>query len=273
MDIVVTDLDGTLLNEETYSFEDALPAITLLKKKSIPLVFCTSKTRSEVEFWRKKVGNNDPFVIENGAAVYIPVGCFAFPVANSRRREGYDVMQLGTEYLDLVTSLQKATAESDCRVRGFHDMSMSEVSELCGLSPELAELAKQREFDEPFVVLDPDREAALVAAIRRAGRNFTRGGRFCHITGNNDKARAVQCLLDLYRCVDPRLRTIGLGDGLNDVPLLNSVDVPVLIRGRWLDRLREAVPNGKPTSSPGPMGWNEAITALLGEPEGAKHYR
>lgn len=271
--IVVTDLDGTLLDEETYSFEDALPAITLLKNKSVPLVFCSSKTRSEVEFWRKKIGNNDPFVIENGAAVYIPAGCFGFPVANSRRRGGYDVLQLGTEYFELVTSLQKASAQSKCRVRGFHQMSTSEVSELCGLSPEVAELAKEREFDEPFVILDPDREAELVAAIEAAGKHFTRGGRFCHIVGNNDKGLALQHLLELYRRVDPRLCTIGLGDGSNDIPLLNSVNWPILIRGRWLDRLQAAVPNGRPTRSQGPAGWSEAITAILGEPGTANVHR
>ncbi len=266
MDIVITDLDGTVLDEETYSFEEARPAITLLKSKSIPLVFCTSKTRREVEFWRRKVGNSDPFVAENGAAVYIPAGCFALPVANSRRMGEYDVVQLGTEYVELVTALQKASAESGCRVRGFHQMSTSEVSELCGLSPKLAEFAKEREFDEPFVILDPERETALLAAIQSAGKYFTRGGRFCHITGNNDKARAVQCLLGLYRYAHPGLRAIGLGDGPNDVPLLKSVDLPILMRSRWLRTLQAAVPNGRPTTSPGPKGWNQAIMAILGSP-------
>ena len=37
--LVFTDLDGTLLEYETYSFERALPAIRALKEKNIPLIF------------------------------------------------------------------------------------------------------------------------------------------------------------------------------------------------------------------------------------------
>jgi mannosyl-3-phosphoglycerate phosphatase len=263
MDIVVTDLDGTLLDEETYSFEAARPGLAVLKSRMIPLVFCTSKTRSEVEYWRNSIGNGDPFIVENGAAVYIPEGHFEFPIPGARHRGAYDVLQLGTEYAELVSTLENASVESACRIRGFHEMTAAEVSALCGLGPELAEMAKRREFDEPFVVLDPERERELVAAIERAGKQFTRGGRFCHITGNNDKALALRRLLELYRRLDPGLRTVGLGDGLNDARMLNAVDVAILIRSRGIDRLQAAVPQGKPTVLPGPAGWNEAITALM----------
>jgi mannosyl-3-phosphoglycerate phosphatase len=266
MDIVFSDLDGTLLDQETYSFEKALPGVALLKSRSVPLIFCTSKTRSEVEYWRTQIGNSDPFIVENGGAVYIPVDCFAFSIPGAPRRREYQVVQLGTEYSELVTLLQEASARSECGVRGFHQMTTLEISALCGLDPQLAELAQQREFDEPFVILDPDKEEGLVAAIDAAGMHFARGGRFCHIVGNNDKALAVQYLLQFYRRTDPPLRTIGLGDGLNDAALLNSVDLPILINSPWLERLQAAVPNGRPTASSGPMGWNEAITAIFGEP-------
>jgi HAD superfamily hydrolase (TIGR01484 family) len=46
--LVFTDLDGTLLDHHTYSFEPALPALNSLKEKNIPLIICTSKTRAEI---------------------------------------------------------------------------------------------------------------------------------------------------------------------------------------------------------------------------------
>ncbi len=264
MDVVFSDLDGTLLDAETYSYEGAAAGMALLRSRAVPLVLCTSKTRSEVEYWRERMGNRDPFVVENGGAVYLPAGYFGVSQRESRRRGDYQVWQSGTEYAELVQALEEASAKAGCRVRGFHQMAAGEVGALCGLSPAHAQLAKEREFDEPFVILDPEREGALAAAIEAAGRHYTRGGRFGHIMGNNDKAAAVRTLVEGYRELDPRVRTIGLGDGLNDASFLNVVDVPVLIRSAGLERLQAAVPRGQATALPGPLGWSEAIRSLFG---------
>lgn len=64
--VIFTDLDGTLLDKNSYSFAPARPALILLKKKDIPLIFCTSKTRAEIELYRRKIENSDPFISENG---------------------------------------------------------------------------------------------------------------------------------------------------------------------------------------------------------------
>ncbi|MCC7498084.1 MAG: HAD-IIB family hydrolase [Bryobacterales bacterium] len=262
MDVVVSDLDGTLLDHHTYSFQAALPALRLLREKKVPLVLSSSKTRSEMEHWRTLIGSSDPFIAENGGCVYVPEGYFPFAVPAAQTRGGYHLLELGTGYAELVESLQAASARSGCRVRGFHQMDAEEISTLCGLAPEIARLARQREFDEPFVVLDPEREQALVDAIEGAGKRCTRGGRFLHIVGDNDKAAALERLIGLYRRLDPEVRTIGLGDGLNDIPFLKMANVAYLIHTPWIDRMQRAVPPGRATANPGPAGWCEAILEL-----------
>lgn len=74
--IIITDLDGTLLHPKTYSFEKAMPALRLIKEMGIPLVFCSSKTRTEVEVWRQRLENSHPFISENGGGIFIPDGYF-----------------------------------------------------------------------------------------------------------------------------------------------------------------------------------------------------
>ena len=76
--IIFTDLDGTLLDHNTYSFKKAFPALRIIKKKKIPLIICTSKTKGEIEHYRKKLKNNHPFVSENGGAIFIPKDYFDF---------------------------------------------------------------------------------------------------------------------------------------------------------------------------------------------------
>jgi mannosyl-3-phosphoglycerate phosphatase len=264
MDVIFTDLDGTLLDRDTYSWEAARPALDRLRRQGVPWVLVTSKTRAEVEFLRRDLDHEHPFIVENGGAVFVPLGYFPFAVSAGKRRNSYDVIELGMPYQRLVADLQRASQTSHCRVRGFHEMTPEEVATLCGLPLQQAVLAKEREYDEPFVVLDQDRAEALAAAIEDLGCRSTRGGRFWHILGASDKALAVEALSALFTQWNPPVRTIGLGDGLNDASFLNVVAAPVLILSAQAAELKVRVPRGVVTGRPGPEGWNEAVLALIG---------
>ncbi len=223
----------------------------------------TSKTRAEVEFLRTQLGNNHPYIVENGGAAYIPRGYFPGSISTGELRDGHHVLEWGTPYQELVASLEQASKASRCRVRGFHEMPPDEIAGLCGFPLEEAVLAKQREYDEPFVVLDPYRFDALVAAIEEQGRKWTRGGRFWHILGSNDKALAVKAVAEVFVQVCGPVVTIGLGDGLNDASFLNAVAAPILIRSAQSSELQTRVPRGLLTDRPGPAGWNDALLAMI----------
>jgi mannosyl-3-phosphoglycerate phosphatase len=264
MDAIFTDLDGTLLDRDTYGWEAARPALDRLRRQGVPWVLVTSKTRAEVEFLRRRLENEHPFIVENGGAAFVPLGYFPFDVSGAKRRSSYEVIEWGTPYQRLVADLQRASQSSQCRVRGFHEMTPEDVARLCDLPLRQAVLAKEREYDEPFVVLDPDRAGALAAAIEDLGRRSTRGGRFWHILGASDKALAVEAISALFARWNPPVRSIGLGDGLNDASFLNVVDAPVIIRSAQAAELKRRVPRGVVTERPGPEGWNEAVLALIG---------
>jgi mannosyl-3-phosphoglycerate phosphatase len=74
--LVFTDMDGTLLDHHTYSFEAAKPALSALESKSIPVIPTTSKTFAELQPLRERIGLDGPFIVENGAAIFIPHGFF-----------------------------------------------------------------------------------------------------------------------------------------------------------------------------------------------------
>lgn len=264
MDLIFTDLDGTLLDRDTYSWEAARPALDWLRRRRIPWVPVTSKTRAEVEYWRRHLAHEHPFIVENGGAAFVPFGYFPMAVGGGKRSGEYEVIEWGTPYENLAADLRKAAQNSGCQVRGFHEMSVDEVASLCELPIEQAVLAKRREYDEAFLILDPDRASALSAAIEDLGRRSTRGGRFWHIVGANDKAQAVEVLAALFARGNAPLRTIGLGDGLNDASFLNVVTAPVVIRSPQAAELKASVPRGFVTHRPGPEGWNEAVLALTG---------
>lgn len=101
--------------------------------------------------------------------------------------------------------------------------------------------------------------------VNRYGLRITEGGRFYHLTGHNDKGRAVRLLWKLYRLKFGRIITIGLGDSANDWPMLEAVDYPVLVARP--DGLHSKLPPGLKnvyrTRKPGPQGWAEALEYFL----------
>lgn len=259
--IIFSDLDGTLLDETSYSFKDALPALNLIQARAIPLVLCSSKTRAEIEACRLDMHNSHPFISENGGGIFIPPGYFSAPI-EAATHDGYQLITLGSPYAEIRSRLVALRDQLGARVRGFADMTAEEVAELTGLSCDAACLAKQRDFDEPFV-FDGAPDERFLQAIENAGLGWTQG-RIFHILGKHDKGRAVETLKTLYEHEYGDISSIGLGDSLNDLPLLQAVDRPVLIRhqdGSYDSRIDMA--GLVKTQHPGPQGWNETVLSLL----------
>ena len=141
-------------------------------------------------------------------------------------------------------------------------MTVEEVGESCGIPPEQARKAREREYDEAFEILGGEEER-LVAAIERRGKRWTRGGRFHHVLGNSDKGLCVDLASRLYRKVFGEVRTAGLGDGMNDAAFLKVVDTPVILRSAASTRLQSLIPRARVTDHPGPRGWNQAVLDIL----------
>ena len=71
--VIFTDLDGTLLDHDTYSAEEARSVLEKVTGKGIPVIPATSKTYSEVVEFRDSMNLKHAFIVENGAALYVPM--------------------------------------------------------------------------------------------------------------------------------------------------------------------------------------------------------
>jgi mannosyl-3-phosphoglycerate phosphatase len=262
--IIYTDLDGTLLDHETYSWEAAKPALTEIRDRKIPLVLCSSKTRAELEPLRSDLGIHDPFITENGGGIYIPLEYFPQAIPESRRTDEYHLIELGTAYRELRSAFEAIRKETGVPMTGYGDMNEKEVARRTGLSQAEAVRAKQREYDEPFVIeADEKDHVRVLEAIRSSGLEWTKGGRFYHLSGSHDKGRAAARLTPLYREIYRRITTVGLGEGPNDLSLLRIVEHPVLIQRKDGTYLEAELQNADRPEGIGPMGWNLAVLALI----------
>jgi mannosyl-3-phosphoglycerate phosphatase len=266
--IIFTDLDGTLLDRH-YSFKEALPALHVVKKRNIPLVLCSSKTRVEIERTREKLDNDDPFISENGGGIFVPRGYFKFRIPESQFQidedEKYLVIKLGASYDLLRNALEELRSEK-FDVKGFGDMTVKEVSELTGLKLSDARLARERDFDEPFVFVGKESFVnKLKRRIRAKGFNYTQG-EFLHIMGDSDKGRAVETVKGLYSKIRKRIMTVALGDSPNDIEMLRCVDYPVVVQkadGSYHPQVVKEVKGIVKADGIGPEGWNRAVMTVL----------
>lgn len=265
--MVFTDLDGTLLDHHTYSWQMARPGLKIIQQKQIPLIFTTSKTLAEAGKLQGEMGIHHPIIFENGSGIAAPEAYFReFPT--DRQWGEFRVWLLGPDYPAILNTLKELRQKYGYRFRGFSDCSDEEVAQLTGLSVEMAQLARQRCSSEPILWEDKDKKWILFAEqLSRRGLRLVRGGRFWHVLGNQTgKGRAARLLKSVYQQNWPHLnwRTIGIGDSPNDLELLQVVDVPVLVQrpdGQYIP-VPQAIAVIKPPGI-GPEGWKWAIIHLF----------
>ena len=85
--IVFADLDGSLLNDK-YEYDQIEPILHHLLSLNVSIVFASSKTRKEIDYYRNKWRITDPFIVENGSAILIPESYFGINYEFTRQVKG-----------------------------------------------------------------------------------------------------------------------------------------------------------------------------------------
>jgi mannosyl-3-phosphoglycerate phosphatase len=264
--MVLTDLDGTLLDSNTYGWEEAQPALDQCRTLGIPIILVSSKTRAEMELLHRNMSLSAPFISENGGGIFFPSENVKEPPPQAFFDKGLWKWSLGVSYDALIQGFREIRDELGWDLRGFSDMSIEEISDLTGLNKNAARLAAMREYDEPFIaskVQTFDKAAILEAAAKR-GLSVTMGGRFFHLQGKNDKGQAMDRVISWYKQNHQRIITIALGDSPNDFSMLERADFPVLIRSqKEFPEIKELIPRLRVSCEMGPKGWSSVMLDFL----------
>jgi mannosyl-3-phosphoglycerate phosphatase len=259
--VVFTDLDGTLLDHDDYSYEAALPALQLLTRFDIPLILTSSKTKSEMLALRTELNNHHPFVVENGGAVYYPAGYF-----ESRAGSRLSSKTFGKPYAEVIDIVNRLRTDLTLNFSGFNDWTVDEIVAHTGLSVEDAGNAKQRDCGEPILWFDDEQKLQVFKSrLAEYELRLLKGGRFHHVTGTYDKASAVEWLMEAYQARDEcTVVSAALGDAGNDLEMLKSVDHAMVIPHKDGSRLElDGAHDVYYASRPGPSGWCEAVRNLV----------
>lgn len=265
--LLFTDLDGSLLDHYSYDWSPARPWLGRLKRLGVPVIPVTSKTRSEIVPLRRDMELTDtPFVAENGAVVGLPPAWCHARLDREVGPDGLVIKTLGVDIGFIRKRLSVWRERLGCAFTCMSEMPLEELVDFTGLSEHEARLARMREGSEPLVWQD---DAAAFAAFREGlvgdGLRLIQGGRFWHVTGESHKGNAVAWLIERHRALRGRRpQTLALGDGPNDVPMLEAVDQAVLIRGCHGLEVSPAQPALYRSEASGPAGWAEGVAHWWG---------
>jgi mannosyl-3-phosphoglycerate phosphatase len=247
--IIFTDLDGTLLDFDTYRpAKNAVELLSNLDQAGVRVVPATSKTAAEVRPLMAELGLPGPAVVEGGGVL--------------ARSDGVDQL-MGAPRADLIGILERLQNEA-WPVRGMSQMSVGEVVELTGLSTDGARRAMIRQASEPFIFtheMPSEKLDELARTIAQVEAGVVRGGRFWHLLGAGvDKGGGVRVVVESGIGGD-RPATAAVGDAWNDLAMFEAVDHAYLLGNEVASA---DVPAGVVRiGESGPEGFSKAVHRVL----------
>ncbi len=260
--IIFTDLDGTLLDHDSYSYDAAKPALDYIRIHSIPLIFTSSKTAIEIEELCKQTDFYHPYIAENGGLLAIPENYFS----EQETTKKYKKTIIGKTRTEINLVLNNLT--DSYKFKSFNDMTTEELITHTGLNQSQARYANQRDSTEPLLWLDETTKlTSFTTELKKHDLRLVSGGRFHHVMGKHDKATTMSILLNKFATYwNTKIISIALGDSPNDLEMIQNADHGVIIPNPNAPKMCAGKHvNLSYAEKSGPQGWNDSLLALLKE--------
>lgn len=265
--LVFSDLDGSLLDHHSYSFSAAMPTVAALDRLGIPLILASSKTAVEMLELRAALANTHPFIVENGAAIFIPRHCFPEQPAGTVAQGDCWVHEMAPARSQWLDALATLSTEFPGEFDYFARAGVVGIMAMTGLPKAAAMAANERRYSEPVNWLgSAQRQTLFIQRLQEAGATVVKGGRFLSVSGHCDKGQALRWLRARYLdlAAVSAAHDLAIGDSDNDRPMLEAARSALVIRSP----VHDFPPLAKTDSviysrQYGPQGWAEGVAQWL----------
>ena len=264
--LIFSDLDGTFLHHQNYSYGKNDLVIKKLKKNNHQIIFNSSKTFSEIKLILKKFKlTMMPFSCENGATLYFPKTVFK-KIKKSQSFEDYWKINLtnknSLKWYKILKKLKK-----DFHFELICDLSKNDLLKLTNLKNIKQML--NREASQLIIWKDSKKnfnEFSKMIKFNYKG-SLNQGGRFVQISSPCNKRIATKEICHIYhetfhdKYYQPFL---ALGDNENDRDMLNFAKHACVIKNKYSTpiKLNSLKKNVFYSQKEAPWGWQESLMSL-----------
>ena len=255
--LIFTDLDGSLLDRDTFKFDKISKYIKDLISDGTIIIPNSSKTKKEIENFNIALDENLPFIVENGAAIYnLNLIHSSFPEKISLSREINEIIEI---FDNKIPSKYK----SKCKF--IKDLKIDKQSEIFGLPKDKVKLAINREYTIPLIFEGSKiQKTDLFKSVNNVGLSLQEGGRVINLCDKISKSKAMKNVVKIFKKISKEeLVTIGVGDNFNDLEMLKNSDIPCLVFNDKFTMEKINIDNCLVSKKPAPEGWEEVVKLAL----------
>ncbi|ODN29842.1 Cof-type HAD-IIB family hydrolase [Fervidobacterium thailandense] len=239
--LIVTDLDGTLLDDDKHIPEENVKALREAMERGVHVSVATGRNLHSAKPYIEELGLDVPVIFQNGAFIYEPLrrrivhqvplkSQIAKRFVESARKEGlfYILYSSFLDEHDMYIDMDYHGAfEKYLEQNAWRLNRVTDVVEYLKTSEEIAEIAIVGEEERILRAIKGaiDGFESEVSVVKN---NVLGGESFYEIFGPNcSKEEALKFLLN-YFGVRPE-ETMYLGDSFNDIGMLKLVGFPVVV--------------------------------------------
>ncbi len=263
--LIFTDLDGTFLDNNNFSFGKNFDVAQNLIASGHFVIFNSSKTFVEIDKLFNHHQIKFPIICETGGGIYIP---YELSDDHEPFNNSYNTIYEATKISVIKDQITDICDDFKDEMKFFNDLIHDDKIKLSGLDSDGVILASQRVFSTLFVWSSSEaRLMELSNILKKINIRIIKGARFFHLCSNFDKGTAMQKTINKFKDThaDRDFVTVALGDSSNDYEMLKIADYPCVVKSHGNKNLHySALPEKTIFSSiSAPNGWSECIEKVL----------
>ena len=254
--VIFTDLDGSLLHRDTFQFDIIKDYIKSLISKGVVIIPNSSKTEKEIKKFNEELGENLPFISENGSSIHgLNLITSNFP----------DKLILSREKEELFKIFEnKVPEELKVKCLQVSKMSKKQQENILGQKDRKLKEALDRKYTLPFLFKgDKNEKNKLFKVLNSCSLTLQEGGRVLNLCDNINKVKSMNRVVKILKKTEDKIKTIAVGDNYNDLDMLKSCDIPCLVFNDQFIQEQINIDNLIFSNKPSPEGWADVIKTAL----------
>ena len=254
--LIFTDLDGSLLNRDTFKFDEIKKFLKDLVSKGIFIIPNSSKTENEIIDFNQELGENLTYISENGSVINgLNLLNINFPDKIVLSREKNEIQKI-------FESKISKNLKDKCKF--ITRMEKKKQIEILGLSNDKLKNALSRKYSIPFLFDGNKNERdKLNKSITKNGLSLQEGGRVINLCDKVNKVKSMNRVIKIFKKIEKNIKVIAVGDNYNDLEMLKNSDVPCLVFNDRFKLDEIFIDNLIISNQPSPLGWADVIKKAL----------